>query len=74
MAHMAVDPAFARRAEIISHATEALDGQVNAMQWLNEPNRALANRTPLEFLSNGSYEDMQKIDDLLTALEHGIYV
>jgi putative toxin-antitoxin system antitoxin component (TIGR02293 family) len=73
MAHMVVDPTFARRAEIISHATVALDGQANAMQWLQEPNRALTNRTPLQVLSVGSPEDMQTVDDLLTALEHGMY-
>ena len=58
MAQVAVDPVFARRAEVISHATEALDGQVNAMPWLKEPHRALANRTPLEVLSTGDHEWM----------------
>lgn len=73
MAHRAVDPTFAKRAAIISHATVALDGQENAMQWLQQPNRNLGNRTPLEVLSHGSQEEMQAVDELLVALEHGMY-
>ncbi len=73
MAHMAVDPTFAKTAEIISHATVALDGKENAMQWLQQPHPNLSNKTPLEVLSHGSPEERQAVDDLLTALEYGMY-
>jgi hypothetical protein len=43
-------PGAARRAEIVAHATEALDGRVNAMHWLQEANRSLGGRSPLAVL------------------------
>ena len=73
MAHMVMDAATPRRAEVIAHAAVALDGQQNAMRWLQQPNGDLAGRTPLEVLFQGTPDEMQKIDDLLSALEFGVY-
>ncbi len=73
MAHMAVDPAAARKADIVAHATVALDGRVNAMRWLQQPHRNLNNRTPLDVLFEGNPEEMQQVDELLSALEYGIH-
>ncbi len=73
MSRMAVDPRPAKAAEVIAHAVIALDGQANAMRWLKRPNRNLTNRTPLDVLFQGSPDDMQEVDELLFALENGIY-
>lgn len=63
----------ARKAEIIAHATEALDGQVNAMHWLQKPNRSLSGKTPLTVLTGGKPEEMEQVDELLYGLEYGMY-
>ena len=63
----------ARRAEVIAHATEALDGQANAMQWLQHANRSLAGRTPLEVLTEDAPEAADRVDELLYAMEYGMY-
>lgn len=63
----------ARRAEIIAHATEALDGQANAMQWLQQPNRSLAGRTPLEVLTEDAPEAAERVDELLYGIEYGMF-
>ncbi|MBV9223974.1 MAG: DUF2384 domain-containing protein [Acidobacteriaceae bacterium] len=63
----------ARKAEIIAHATEALDGQVNAMRWLQKPNRSLSGKTPLDVLTKGKPEDAEQVDELLYGLEYGMY-
>jgi hypothetical protein len=66
-------PALVRRAEIIAHATEALDGQVNAMLWLQAPNPHLGEKTPLDVLMNGAPDDAERVDELLYGLEYGMY-
>lgn len=73
MAHMAVDAATLRRTEVIAHATVALDGKENAMRWLQQPNDDIGGRTPLEVLFGGTPEELQQVDDLLSAMEYGIY-
>jgi uncharacterized protein (DUF2384 family) len=62
-----------RTAEIIAHATEALDGQVNAMHWLRQPNRGLSGRAPLDVLTSGLPDEAEKVDELLYGLEYGMY-
>jgi uncharacterized protein (DUF2384 family) len=62
-----------RKAEIIAHATEALDGQTNALHWLQQPHRSLGGRAPLDLLSRGSAEEAEQVDELLYGLEYGIY-
>ena len=63
----------ARRAEIIAHATEALDGQVNAMHWLQEANRSLGGRSPLAVLTEDAPEAAELVDELLYGLEYGMF-
>ncbi len=63
----------ARRAEIVAHATEALDGQVNAMHWLQEPNRSLGGRSPLAVLTEESPEAAELVDELLYGIEYGMF-
>ncbi|HXF27935.1 MAG TPA: MbcA/ParS/Xre antitoxin family protein [Bryobacteraceae bacterium] len=64
----------ARQAEVIAHASEALDGQANAMRWLQRSNRSLAGRSPLDVLTNGQQEGVERVDELLYAIEYGMYV
>jgi uncharacterized protein (DUF2384 family) len=71
MAHTAVDPTL-RTAEVASHATAAL-GRENAMAWLKAPNPALEGKTPIEILSKGDPDEVQRLDDQLTALEYGMF-
>jgi uncharacterized protein (DUF2384 family) len=59
--------------EIVAHATVALDTQGNAMRWLQQPNADLTGRTPLDVLFQGIPEEMQQVDDLLSAMEFGVY-
>lgn len=73
MAQLALDANAARTAEVIAHAAVALDGQANAMRWLKQANSNLDNRTPLDVLFRGTPEELQLVDELLSALENGIY-
>ena len=73
MAQLALDANAARTAEVIAHATVALDGQANAMQWLKQANPNLSDKTPLDILFHGLPEEVQLVDELLSALENGIY-
>jgi hypothetical protein len=63
----------ARRAEIVAHATEALDGQVNAMHWLQEANRSLGGRSPLAVLTEDTPEAAEVVDELLYGIEYGMF-
>jgi len=63
----------ARRAEIIAHATEALDGQANAMNWLQEANRSLGGRSPLAVLTEDTPEAAEIVDELLYGIEYGMF-
>ena len=63
----------ARKAEIIAHAVEALDRQVNVMHWLQKPNRSLSGKAPLDVLIAGKPEDAEQVDELLYGLEYGMY-
>lgn len=74
MASPAHQPLTRRQAQIIAHAAVALDGQGNAMRWLETPNRGLEDRTPFEVLSGGRPEDLELVDELLSALEYGLFV
>jgi uncharacterized protein (DUF2384 family) len=63
----------ARKAEIIAHATEALDGQVNAMHWLQDANRSLGGRSPLAVLTEDTPEAAELVDELLYGIEYGMF-
>lgn len=62
-----------RRAEIIAHATEALDGQTNALRWLLQPEPNLGGKAPLAVLTEGTPEEAEQVDELLYGLEYGMY-
>lgn len=63
-----------KRYRIMAHATDALDGQENAMAWLQTPSPSMAGRTPLEVLDAANPEELQQLDDTLTALDYGMHV
>jgi uncharacterized protein (DUF2384 family) len=73
MAYTTIDAATPRIAEVIAHATVALDGQQNAMRWLQQQNADIAGRTPLEVLFVGTPEERQQVDDMLSAMEYGVF-
>lgn len=54
MTNQIADPVVLRRAEIIAHPAVSLDGQKNAMDWLQKPSPTMGGRTPLEVLSEGA--------------------
>jgi uncharacterized protein (DUF2384 family) len=60
-------------ADIITHATVSLDGQQNTMHWLQKPSARIDGRTPLDVLLEGTPEELQQLDDLLTALDYGMH-
>lgn len=64
---------WVRKAEIIAHATEALDGQANAMDWLQRPNPGLGGKAPLNVLTHGDIDEVNRVDELLYGLEYGMY-
>jgi uncharacterized protein (DUF2384 family) len=72
MANQIADPVGLRRTEIIAHAGLSLDGQKNAIEWLQKPSPNMGGRTPLEVLSQGKPEELQQLDDVLTALDYGM--
>jgi len=73
MAFTTMDASTLRIAEVIAHATVALDGQRNALRWLQQPNDDLSGRTPLELLFLGTPEQSQQVNDLLSAMEYGVF-
>jgi len=57
---------------VVDRTLELFEGDKKAaLQWLNEPNRALVWKTPAELLASeaGAYEIMK----LITRIEHGVY-
>lgn len=58
-----------RLARIGAQASATLGSEEKAARWLRRPNRALGNRTPLEFLDNdiGS----RQVEEILARIEHG---
>ena len=63
-----------QQADIIAHATVALDGRENAMQWLQTPHSALNDRTPLDVIFLARPGELERLDELLSALEYGHFV
>jgi uncharacterized protein (DUF2384 family) len=57
----------------MAHATESLDGQANALDWLQKPSPNMGGRTPLEVLDNADPAELQQLDDILTALDYGMH-
>ena len=61
-----------RRAQILRHAREALDGAANAKRWLQQPNRSLGGKSPSAVLADGDLEAAERVDELLYGLEYGM--
>ncbi|MBZ8182378.1 type II RES/Xre toxin-antitoxin system antitoxin [Oscillatoria salina] len=60
-----------RLARIIARAIAVFEDSETAKNWLNRPNRALAEATPLELLDTDA--GTQKVDELLDKIEYGVY-
>ena len=73
MAHMAADP-MRMMASVIAHATEAMDGRKNAMLWLERESPSFGGRSPLQVLCQGDPHEMQRIEDILNALDYGMHI
>jgi len=43
------------------------------MRWLQQQNADIAGRTPLEVLFVGTPEERQQVDDMLSAMEYGVF-
>jgi putative toxin-antitoxin system antitoxin component (TIGR02293 family) len=57
--------------QIITKATEIIGTQEEALCWLQSPVRALNYSTPLSIA--GTQEGLNRIDDVLGQMEHGIW-
>lgn len=64
------DPA-ARLALIRARAKAVFGDPEKAWKWLNRPNRALAQKTPLEMIDTDT--GFQSVLTILGRLEHGVY-
>ena len=59
-----------RAARIFKRATEVLEEEGDARNWLGQPHRALGGKSPLSFLDTDAGYHM--IEDELTRIEYGI--
>jgi putative toxin-antitoxin system antitoxin component (TIGR02293 family) len=60
-----------RLAKILAFAESVLGDKKKARRWLNTPNRALANVTPLSMLESEAGAD--EVTNVLGRLEHGVH-
>lgn len=59
-------------ARIISAADELFEGnRASARRWLNKPNRALGNISPLRMAETET--GRREVEDLIARLEHGVF-
>jgi putative toxin-antitoxin system antitoxin component (TIGR02293 family) len=58
-------------AEILGRATELMESQAEAEEWLERPAIALDQRKPIDLLSTAS--GVKSVEELLTRLEYGVY-
>lgn len=56
---------------MIARASEVLGSRDEAMRWLGTPIPALGLATPISIL--GTKEGVQRINDVLTQMEHGVW-
>lgn len=59
-----------RVARIAAHAIEAM-GKEDGLLWLQEPNRALGGRVPMQMLR--TEVGARRVEDVLLRIQHGIY-
>ncbi|HET6629876.1 MAG TPA: antitoxin Xre/MbcA/ParS toxin-binding domain-containing protein [Woeseiaceae bacterium] len=60
-----------RLARILALATDVLERQDHAVEWLREPADALDGRTPLELVTTDI--GAEKVTNMLYQMEHAIY-
>jgi len=60
-----------RLARVYAHATEVFATEDDARAWLKEANRALGGKRPLDLLDTDI--GVQKVDAVLTRIQHGVY-
>lgn len=61
----------ARIASLRARAEDVLGDPENAWKWMNRPNRALAQKTPLQMIDTDA--GFQSVVTILGRLAHGIY-
>jgi putative toxin-antitoxin system antitoxin component (TIGR02293 family) len=70
-----LDPAtsdrLVRLARILALATDVLESQAHAVEWLREPSDVFGGRTPLEIMTTDI--GAEKVTNMLYQMEHGIY-
>ena len=59
-----------RLARIVAFAEEVLEHPERAHRWLQEPQRGLGNRRPLDLLQNDA--GAREVEDLLGRIEYGV--
>ncbi|MFQ5640665.1 MAG: antitoxin Xre/MbcA/ParS toxin-binding domain-containing protein [bacterium] len=58
-------------AEVAARGSEVFDGRDKFLAWMNHPNKALNNKTPMSLLSSKFGTDM--VLDELGRIEHGVF-
>ena len=67
-----VSDRLARIAKIVAHAEEVFGSHEKAQRWLDKPVHALGGRRPFEKLTTDP--GASQVEDVLAAIEHGVYV
>jgi putative toxin-antitoxin system antitoxin component (TIGR02293 family) len=62
---------ISRIVPVVAHAVAVFGDEHKASHWLSTPLLLLENRAPSELLSTD--EGIQKVDDILTRIEHNIF-
>jgi len=63
---------FLRLARVIAFATEVFGNDVGARSWLNKKQKALCGVKPIDMLA--TEEGTRQVENLLGAIEHGLYI
>jgi putative toxin-antitoxin system antitoxin component (TIGR02293 family) len=62
---------ISRIVPVVAHAIVVFGDEHKASHWLSTPLALLENRAPTELLN--SSEGIQRVDDVLTRIEHNIF-
>jgi antitoxin Xre/MbcA/ParS-like protein len=65
-----VDAQTAEYAQVLAHAVDTFGSRTNANAWLNKPNRAFHNQTPLQILT----QDPAAVEEELVRIDHGMFL
>ena len=60
-----------RLAKVLARATDVLEDEATARDWLNLPNRALGNARPLDLLDTDA--GVEQVLTILGRIQHGVY-